>query len=543
MSPVSPRGLSGDFTVSLRGEEPIRMEDQQNTIHGMSLGTALFEDNFLVAVGTPAYQQLAPEVSTWSTTDPTLLGTDHSWKYDRAPMSRAPAFNSDMLTCFHQGAYETLDHGLYRNLQPSADALADPHFASMQCEISQRLQFDTLANQEQYNISTCSSIPMFTAEEAMWSAQCATCNSASQEDTSSGSINMAKENWKVEPDMLRLTECMPNFPAERYSSSVVSDGTCALCDCNSTVHSLSLEGMQQHENFLPLPDASWIYNQAEEGDDAMQFGREHHVLAASTSFDVLMPWATSTAVASFSRGDRNFSSNDRESVFRHAPDQYPPQSLLAADMTQRLGFPLSPLSSAEACKEIKIRDPPLIPWQASTGGVQALVGGATRPGNLPERGKANAKIATTSIEPQSVTARNRRKRISERIRILEKLIPGGTKMDTATMLDEAIEYVKFLQLQAHFLEALDDIGKDDAVPSSTLVTKGTKKKRKVASHGGGGDAVFYDQSCSAAAMPIMRRSVTTSPLILSEVLQQQLFKQRLCLVSLRQCPSRSVLSS
>jgi hypothetical protein len=211
-------------------------------------------------------------------------------------------------------------------------------------------------------------------------------------------------------------------------------------------------------------------------------------------------------------------------------------------MTQRLGFPLSPLSSAEACKEIKIRDPPLIPWQASTGGVQALVGGATRPGNLPERGKANAKIATTSIEPQSVTARNRRKRISERIRILEKLIPGGTKMDTATMLDEAIEYVKFLQLQAHFLEALDDIGKDDAVPSSTLVTKGTKK-RKVASHGGGGDAVFYDQSCSAAAMPIMRRSVTTSPLILSEVLQQQLFKQRLCLVSLRQCPSRSVLSS
>jgi hypothetical protein len=116
-------------------------------------------------------------------------------------------------------------------------------------------------------------------------------------------------------------------------------------------------------------------------------------------------------------------------------------------------------------------------------------------------------------------------------------------MDTATMLDEAIEYVKFLQLQAHFLEALDDIGKDDAVPSSTLVTKDTKKKRKVASHGGGGDAVFYDQSCSAAAMPIMRRPVTTSPLILSEVLQQQLFKQRLCLVSLRQCPSHSVLSS
>jgi hypothetical protein len=34
-----------------------------------------------------------------------------------------------------------------------------------------------------------------------------------------------------------------------------------------------------------------------------------------------------------------------------------------------------------------------------------------------------------------------RERISECIRILQWLVPGGTKMDTASMLDEAIHYV------------------------------------------------------------------------------------------------------
>ena len=49
---------------------------------------------------------------------------------------------------------------------------------------------------------------------------------------------------------------------------------------------------------------------------------------------------------------------------------------------------------------------------------------------------------------------NRRERISERLRTLQELVPNGTKVDLVTMLEKAISYVKFLQLQVKVLVLL-----------------------------------------------------------------------------------------
>ncbi|KAG6382842.1 hypothetical protein SASPL_157439 [Salvia splendens] len=75
-----------------------------------------------------------------------------------------------------------------------------------------------------------------------------------------------------------------------------------------------------------------------------------------------------------------------------------------------------------------------------------------RPPNPNARTRASRGSAT---DPQSLYARKRRERINERLGILQTLVPNGTKVDISTMLEEAVEYVKFLQLQIKMLSSDD----------------------------------------------------------------------------------------
>ncbi|XP_020690722.2 transcription factor bHLH52-like [Dendrobium catenatum] len=57
-----------------------------------------------------------------------------------------------------------------------------------------------------------------------------------------------------------------------------------------------------------------------------------------------------------------------------------------------------------------------------------------------------------SLSAQSVAARKRRKRISEKTQELARHIPGGVKLSTADMFQSAYKYIKFLEAQLAVLE-------------------------------------------------------------------------------------------
>ncbi|CAL5412630.1 unnamed protein product [Camellia sinensis] len=64
------------------------------------------------------------------------------------------------------------------------------------------------------------------------------------------------------------------------------------------------------------------------------------------------------------------------------------------------------------------------------------------------------------LSAQTIAARQRRRKITEKTQELGKLIPGGQKMNTAEMFQAAFKYIKFLQAQVGVLGMMGSIQTD-----------------------------------------------------------------------------------
>ncbi|KAD6118709.1 hypothetical protein E3N88_09980 [Mikania micrantha] len=83
---------------------------------------------------------------------------------------------------------------------------------------------------------------------------------------------------------------------------------------------------------------------------------------------------------------------------------------------------------------------------------------------LPEMGGGGIEVKTGgNLSAQSMAARVRRRKISEKTSELGKLVPGGHKMNTAEMFQAAFKYIKFLQAQIGVLQLMPSLPEGEEV--------------------------------------------------------------------------------
>ncbi|KAL3722113.1 hypothetical protein ACJRO7_034468 [Eucalyptus globulus] len=86
-------------------------------------------------------------------------------------------------------------------------------------------------------------------------------------------------------------------------------------------------------------------------------------------------------------------------------------------------------------------------YDCESEGLEALLEDVPARPNPPRGSSKRSRTA----EVHNLSEKRRRSRINEKMKALQSLIPNSNKTDKASMLDEAIEYLKQLQLQVQML--------------------------------------------------------------------------------------------
>ncbi|CAM0913121.1 unnamed protein product [Alopecurus aequalis] len=137
-------------------------------------------------------------------------------------------------------------------------------------------------------------------------------------------------------------------------------------------------------------------------------------------------------------------------------------------------------------------------------GGPAASGGATAPASSGGGGTAAPPRQTRvrarrgqATDPHSIAERLRRERIAERMKSLQELVPNANKTDKASMLDEIIDYVKFLQLQVKVLSMSRLGGAAGMAPLVASMSSEAKSSAK-SSNGGGNSGATVKASAGGS---------------------------------------------
>ncbi|KAF0901944.1 hypothetical protein E2562_011779 [Oryza meyeriana var. granulata] len=120
---------------------------------------------------------------------------------------------------------------------------------------------------------------------------------------------------------------------------------------------------------------------------------------------------------------------------------------------------------------------------AASGGTAPVSSSGGGGGTAPPRQQRVRARRGQATDPHSIAERLRRERIAERMKSLQELVPNANKTDKASMLDEIIDYVKFLQLQVKVL-SMSRLG--GAAGMAPLVASMSSEGNSNGSSNGGG---------------------------------------------------------